>query len=700
MYTKDVLAKVFLNVLVIYLILSSSNLTAQNSALSVHLSANDEYPGNTIMKTLKIPHKTLYTYYCALSWNTGIEGGGYCGMQNHPSGNNFIFSIWDPISTNQAIKAAYTGNGTQVENFGGEGTGLKSWNFELGWAEGHDYQLLAKCWDVETHTYFGYWVHDISSKNWLHLVTMDFPVKSVRFNSSTNSFLEDWSSTGQNMRKVYQKDGYKKSIENNWFPFNAANFQINTYDIGPGKRSYNYKDNYDAGVENGYYYMQSGGSTAPSFSGTSTTLSSNFPSSPNNLPIEFYITNLTTEEISWTVPQSSTPQFKVTVGIGSNTIIDSIITDKKFVNINAQNGDLVRITIEDVIGNLVTKKMVVGNGDFAPTVPQGLKVDNYESTSFTISWDSVKSSETYIVQLQKNFIWETVDSLASTSYTFSNLEGRTRYRTRVCSKNSFGLSAFSDYVFAITTVNNENIITKENWSIIYFDSEETSGEDGAAANAIDGDENTFWHTEWSGSTPAQPHEIQIDLGNSYNLKGMKYLPRQDGGTNGTIKEYNFYVSKDAVDWIPVISNGSFEPNTELKEVDFSAVEAKYVKLVSTSEINDGPWTSMAELFLVGDLIVNVDESNNSLPNKFELKQAYPNPFNPNTTIEYSIPEKCFVKLTIFNSLGELVKTVINNYKQAGYYKYEFDGSFLSSGVYYYKLETPNFSQTQKLVLLK
>ena len=109
---------------------------------------------------------------------------------------------------------------------------------------------------------------------------------------------------------------------------------------------------------------------------------------------------------------------------------------------------------------------------------------------------------------------------------------------------------------------------------------------------------------------------------------------------------------------------------------------------------------MAELFLVGDLIVNVDESNNSLPNKFELKQAYPNPFNPNTTIEYSIPEKCFVKLTIFNSLGELVKTVINNYKQAGYYKYEFDGSFLSSGVYYYKLETPNFSQTQKLVLLK
>lgn len=80
---------------------------------------------------------------------------------------------------------------------------------------------------------------------------------------------------------------------------------------------------------------------------------------------------------------------------------------------------------------------------------------------------------------------------------------------------------------------------------------------------------------------------------------MKYLPRQDGGAIGTIKEYNFYVSKDAVDWIPVISNGSFEPNTELKEVDFIAVEAKYVKLVSTSEINDGVYLDIDGRNLLG-----------------------------------------------------------------------------------------------------
>ena len=116
MNIKNLKINSLLIILMLALIISNSSLIAQNSALSVHLSAKDDYAGNIIMKTLKIPHKTLYTYYCALMWNIGGEGGGYCGMQNHPSGNNFIFSIWDPISSNEPIKAVYTGGGTQVEN--------------------------------------------------------------------------------------------------------------------------------------------------------------------------------------------------------------------------------------------------------------------------------------------------------------------------------------------------------------------------------------------------------------------------------------------------------------------------------------------------------------------------------------------------------------------------------------------------------
>ena len=224
-------------------LLASNNLNAQNSALSIHLAAKDNFSGDIIMKTLNVSHKTLYTYYCALMWNVGGEGGGYCGMQNHPSGNNFIFSIWDPISSNEPIRSAYTGPGTGVLNFGGEGTGLKSWNFELGWAEGHDYQLVARSWDVDNHSYFGYWVHDISSENWTHLVTMDFPVAGVKFNTTTGSFLEDWSSSGSNMRKVYQKDGYKRKLNGDWAPFDDMHFSINTNDISSCSKPYKFRHN-------------------------------------------------------------------------------------------------------------------------------------------------------------------------------------------------------------------------------------------------------------------------------------------------------------------------------------------------------------------------------------------------------------------------------------------------------------------------
>ncbi|MEN8192314.1 MAG: hypothetical protein ABFS12_05825, partial [Bacteroidota bacterium] len=65
----------------ITLISISCNIYAQNSALSMHLSAKDNFSGDILMKTLKIPYKTYYTYYCALMWNVGGEAGGYCGLQ-------------------------------------------------------------------------------------------------------------------------------------------------------------------------------------------------------------------------------------------------------------------------------------------------------------------------------------------------------------------------------------------------------------------------------------------------------------------------------------------------------------------------------------------------------------------------------------------------------------------------------------------
>jgi len=88
------------------------------------------------------------------------------------------------------------------------------------------------------------------------------------------------------------------------------------------------------------------------------------------------------------------------------------------------------------------------------------------------------------------------------------------------------------------------------------------------------------------------------------------------------------------------------------------------------------------------------------PGNFTLLQNYPNPFNPSTTIQFVIPEKSNVVITIFNSIGEDVLTLINEEKAAGSYEVNFNASGFTSGIYYYKLQTDDFVQTKKMILMK
>ncbi|HEX9252089.1 MAG TPA: T9SS type A sorting domain-containing protein, partial [Ignavibacteriaceae bacterium] len=88
------------------------------------------------------------------------------------------------------------------------------------------------------------------------------------------------------------------------------------------------------------------------------------------------------------------------------------------------------------------------------------------------------------------------------------------------------------------------------------------------------------------------------------------------------------------------------------------------------------------------------------PKKFELSQNYPNPFNPITKIRFNLPEAGNVKLTLFNILGQELKTLVNEFKESGVYTINFDASNLNSGMYIYKLESGSFVQTRKMTLVK
>lgn len=94
------------------------------------------------------------------------------------------------------------------------------------------------------------------------------------------------------------------------------------------------------------------------------------------------------------------------------------------------------------------------------------------------------------------------------------------------------------------------------------------------------------------------------------------------------------------------------------------------------------------------------EDDNLLPQNFALEQNYPNPFNPSTTIRFSIPVDAFVTLKVYNLIGQEVATLVDEVKPAGNYDIKFNASDLSSGVYFYRIDTGNFTSVKKLTLLK
>jgi hypothetical protein len=97
---------------------------------------------------------------------------------------------------------------------------------------------------------------------------------------------------------------------------------------------------------------------------------------------------------------------------------------------------------------------------------------------------------------------------------------------------------------------------------------------------------------------------------------------------------------------------------------------------------------------------DVEEENNSLPEGFILNQNFPNPFNPTTTIGFSLGKPEFVTLKVYDILGREVAILFNNYLNQGNYNFDFNASSLSSGVYLYRLQTESFNQTKQMILLK
>ena len=99
-------------------------------------------------------------------------------------------------------------------------------------------------------------------------------------------------------------------------------------------------------------------------------------------------------------------------------------------------------------------------------------------------------------------------------------------------------------------------------------------------------------------------------------------------------------------------------------------------------------------------VIGINQISSSVPEKFSLEQNYPNPFNPSTNLEFGISKSGYVSLKIYDVLGKEVVTLVNANLQPGTYKYDFDASGLTSGIYYYTLRTQGFTETKRMSLIK
>ena len=130
---------------------------------------------------------------------------------------------------------------------------------------------------------------------------------------------------------------------------------------------------------------------------------------------------------------------------------------------------------------------------------------------------------------------------------------------------------------------------------------------------------------------------------------------------------------------------------------------------------DGP-TSVENLLIVNDYIYSSTEHStyrrllsestginfisSEIPSNYSLFQNYPNPFNPSTNIKYQISKNSFVILKVYDLLGREISTLVNELQKAGVYEVQFSNSELTSGIYFYRMQAGNYSETKKMVYIK
>ena len=388
-----------------------------------------------------------------------------------------------------------------------------------------------------------------------------------------------------------------------------------------------------------------------------------------------------------------------------NKLNQAIYQDTTYVDNSASNGIYYYFTVKAVdsllnesLDNTTLRSRVVSldqgilivdetaDGDGSPMNPTDQEVDDFYTyllTHFrTAQYDMIEESEIGLADLGafSTVIWHGND-VADMSAPFD-------FRGEIMKYLNFGgnflytgyrpSKAFENVIGLTGTFNNGDFIYD------YLKIEETKSTIFALFNEAVG--------VAAGYNPLFVDSLKTLASNEYHLKDVEKINPSSEGT----KIFSFGTNFDSTSQQGLLKGESV--GVEYIGNDFKTITLSYPLYY----MNKDQAKSLVEFILSDkfDEVMPVDEELIEVPTSYNLYQNYPNPFNPSTTITYSLPEAGFVKLAIYNLLGEKVTSLVNAQQMAGKYEVNFNARNLSSGVYIYRIETANFTASKKLILIK
>lgn len=217
---------------------------------------------------------------------------------------------------------------------------------------------------------------------------------------------------------------------------------------------------------------------------------------------------------------------------------------------------------------------------------------------------------------------------------------------------------------------------------------------------IDGNAFTNWSKTYSFIYGIQIPKVVINTANNGNAVYPDWFEFQWNGLNG-ISGYQIHQSSNLNFTDTILFKGFSYSNTNKTSV-YPGLNGKFylrVRGYDSYTGSYGEWSNPLSYNYSGYPYTS-NEKSSKISKEFNLGQNFPNPFNPTTKIKYDIPNSVNVLLKVFNQLGQEVKTLVNENKQAGSYEADFDASALPSGIYFYKIIAGTYTKTNKMLLIK